>query len=163
MPDKSSLPLHARVHDKVTGGELEAAADELLALGDMPSKQASAMAHGYLKNINGGFGDKLGIEYRHEHSRVRASSNGGFNLRGVVEVLEEAGLDPTAEIAKVLAIQGEGALSPEMRAKINLELLQYVHPKLKAVEHSGKVEVDDSQIDKRLEQLLGKAHGRGRR
>lgn len=56
----------------------------------------------------------------------------GINLRAVAEVLESYGLDPTVEFAKVLQI--EGALEPEVRARMLLEIMQYVHPKLKSVE-----------------------------
>lgn len=56
----------------------------------------------------------------------------GINLRAVAEVLVSYGLDPTVEFVKVLQI--EGALEPEVRARMLLEVMQYVHPKLKSVE-----------------------------
>lgn len=56
----------------------------------------------------------------------------GINLRAVAEVLSSYGMDPTVEFVKVLQV--EGALEPEVRARMMLEILQYVHPKLKSVE-----------------------------
>lgn len=56
----------------------------------------------------------------------------GINLRDVAEVLLTYGLDPTVEFAKVLA--DEGALEPEVRARMCLEIMRYVHPQLKSVE-----------------------------
>lgn len=98
----------------------------------------------------------------------------GFNLRAVVDVLTAEGLDPTAEIAKILKAQkpvmhrngtpaldadGEPLMEPvldgDTRAKVLLELQQYVHPKLKAVEvkMTGPT-MSDEQIDARLKHLL---------
>ncbi len=99
-----------------------------------------------------------------------------INLRGVVDVLSEFGLDPTVELARVITgrrkmldrsgnpvldEQGqpvtEPILSDEMRTKVLLELQQYVHPKLKAVEMVvKKAELTDEQVDARLQQLLAK-------
>lgn len=101
----------------------------------------------------------------------RTTANQGkkkFNLRGIVEVLEEYELDPTAEIAKALRATKRGrnaegeeinvpVIDADTRAKISLALLEYVQPKLKSVEvkHTGP-ELTDEQIDKRIEALIGK-------
>ena len=108
-------------------------------------------------------------------------SNGRMNLRGVVEVLQEFGLDPTAEIAKVLTgskplldRSGEPVLDKlgqpqyvplidiDMKAKILLELQQYVHPKLKSVEVTvKKQELSEDQVDARIAALQAKRLVRG--
>ena len=52
----------------------------------------------------------------------------------------------------------EPILGDEMRTKVLLELQQYVHPKLKAVEMTvKKAELTDEQVEARLQQLLAKA------
>lgn len=104
-----------------------------------------------------------------------------MNLRGVVEVLQEFGLDPTAEIAKVLTgskplldRSGEPVLDKlgqpqyvplidiDMKAKILLELQQYVHPKLKSVEVTvKKQELSEDQVDARIAALQAKRLVRG--
>lgn len=104
----------------------------------------------------------------------RTTNPRGFNLRGVLEVLQDCGLDPTAEIAAILQAekpvlrrngevvldeQGEPLMEPsldiDMRAKVLLELQQYVHPKLKAVEMTvKKPELTDEQIERRITALL---------
>lgn len=109
--------------------------------------------------------------------RTSPNKNGKMNLRGVVEVLSEFGLDPTVELARVLTghrkvldrsgnpvLDTEGQpitepiLGDEMRTKVLLELQQYVHPKLKAVEMTvKKAELTDEQVEARLQQLLAKA------
>lgn len=102
-------------------------------------------------------------------------SNGRLNLRGVVEVLQEFGLDPTAELARVLTgskplldRSGEPVLDKdgqpqfvplidiEMKTKVLLELQQYVHPKLKSIEVVvKKAELSEEQIDQRIKALQG--------
>lgn len=105
-----------------------------------------------------------------------AAKTGGFNLRAVADVLAAEGLDPTIEIIKILNEQRprtyrngtpvldengepitEPALDSDTRARVLLELQQYVHPKLKAVEikMTGPV-LSDEQIDARLQHLLSK-------
>ena len=91
-----------------------------------------------------------------------------FSLRGVVEVLEEYGLDPTAEIAKALNATDTKSLpdgsvvevpkiDAETRAKLSLSLLEYVQPKLKSVEVINKgPELTDEQIEKRIEALVAR-------
>lgn len=102
----------------------------------------------------------------------------GFNLKGVMEVLAEHGLDPTAEIAAILMARKpvtkrdgtpvydpetlqpltEPALDIDLRAKVLLELQQYVHPKLKSIEHTVKPsELTETQVEARLAALLERA------
>lgn len=114
---------------------------------------------------------------RHASSAATLKGNRsgkGFNLRAVVDVLEAEGLDPTAEIAKILKAEvpvlnrdgspmlgadGEPIMKPvldgDTRARVLLELQQYVHPKLKAVEvkMTGPT-MSEEQIDQRLRHLL---------
>lgn len=97
-----------------------------------------------------------------------------FNLRAVVEVLEEFGLDPVAEIARTLqetkpvldkktgeqlVIKGKKQTTPALdidtRARLLMGLTEYVHPKLKSVEMTVKTpELSDEQVDARLAALL---------
>ncbi len=106
-----------------------------------------------------------------------AQANGAkFNLRAVREVLEDYGLDPFAELAQVLqrtetrkkrdaegnVIEGEfeevHVISGVDRAKVLVELGQYVQPKLKAVEMKVEdvTKLSEEQIDQRLGKLLSK-------
>lgn len=81
----------------------------------------------------------------------------GINLRKVADVLEEEGLDPTVEIVRV--VKGD-LLDPGLKAKVMLELLSYVQPKLKSVEINATVtELSPEERQKRLAYLLGKANG----
>lgn len=88
-------------------------------------------------------------------NQTRATPRGRINLKAVAEVLQERGLDPTSEIVDVLEAKRivkvfdkalgmeveveEPVLDPDTRARINLELLQYVQPKLKSIEVKAKV------------------------
>lgn len=94
-----------------------------------------------------------------------------INLRKVAEVLESYGLDPTETIADALVpvvtvdpdtgVQmDEHRLSTEQRAHIALELMQYLHPKLKAVEmkiDGTLAGMTQEQLDNRLQLLLARA------
>lgn len=102
----------------------------------------------------------------------------GINLRAVSEALVEEGLDPATEFARILRgrpavdaggnpvidpVTGDQArvydLDTDVRARMLGEILQYVQPKLKAVEvkMSGMLELSDDQLNARLEALLAKA------
>lgn len=119
-----------------------------------------------------------------EGQRTSANrSRSGFNLRGVCEVLEEFGLDPVAEVSRILmerkpvTVIQEGQVVPvldangqpktqpsldiETRTKVLMELTNFVHPKLKAVEMTvKKPELSDEQVEARLVELLGRASKR---
>ena len=103
-----------------------------------------------------------------------------FRLRQVAEACIDAGLDPAAEILRaltervpVLDRSGQPVLDhsgepltidrvdAETRLRTLNELLQYVQPKLKAVEVklSGHLELTTEQLDSRLGSLLAKAAG----
>lgn len=58
-----------------------------------------------------------------------------LNLKAVAEILVEEGLDPTRELVRI--IKKEGALDPEVRARLLTTLMEYVHPKKKSVEITG--------------------------
>jgi hypothetical protein len=101
-----------------------------------------------------------------------------FNLRAVADVLQDYELDPIAELAQVIMNEeplrkrdGTTVVDPETgkpvmtkqihgidRAKVLIELAQYVTPKLKAVE----VKVEDKralpadEIDRRIAALMAK-------
>lgn len=101
-------------------------------------------------------------------------SSSKFNLRGVIEVLAEHGLDPVAELSKtlmetrpqldkkgeiVLDSKGKQLMVPildlETRTRALASLIEYVHPKLKSVEMTvKKAELTDEQVEQRLAALL---------
>lgn len=58
-----------------------------------------------------------------------------INLKAVAEVLETYGLDPTEEVIKL--IQG-GELDSDLCARLYMDLLEYVQPKLARTELTGK-------------------------
>ena len=86
-----------------------------------------------------------------------AKKPGRINLRAVAEVLAEDGLDPAAEMVRILKAQvplrdrqgmivmdSEGkaimqdVVDSDVKLRMLNELLQYTQPKLKAVEVTGK-------------------------
>lgn len=104
---------------------------------------------------------------------------GRINLRAVAEVLAEEGLDPAAEMVRILREQipvttrhGDPVIDPETgkqrmvdavdtdtKLRMLNELLQYTQPKLKSVEVKvdPSSELTDEQLDKRIAALLAKA------
>lgn len=116
--------------------------------------------------------------YRGRHAGLVASKiPGKINLKAVAEACMDEGLDPAAEIARVLneltpltkngnAVIGEDGkpimvplVDPDTRLRTLNELLQYVQPKLKSVEvkMSGALELSNEQLDQRLAALIAKA------
>lgn len=92
---------------------------------------------------------------RRQPAKSRSKRGRGINLRMVAEVLEAEGFDPTLAVIKVL--RKKGAVDDKTRAMIALEILQYIHPKKKAIEHSGKLELTADQVELRLRALMEKA------
>lgn len=76
----------------------------------------------------------LGLQSGKKYSRKQGKGWGKFDLKSVIEVLEEHGLDPIEEIVKVLE---KGEIKDEISVRAWLELANYVHPKKKAVELTG--------------------------
>lgn len=69
-------------------------------------------------------------------------------------ILEELGVEPAKELIKMALeedAKGQLALSSDQRIKIWSELLQYQQPKLKSVEHSGKVDQELTIIVKKFD------------
>lgn len=119
----------------------------------------------------------------HGHARQRSSSTKGegrhrINLRAVSEALIEEGLDPAAEIIRILktkvplhtrngvpVLDASGkpvmvdAIDADTKLRTLNEMLQYTQPKLKAVEMkvSGHLDLNEEQLDQRLAALLAKA------
>ena len=88
--------------------------------------------------------------------KKRSSTRPGkINLRAVADVLTQEGLDPAAELIRIIR---SGTLDAKTQASVLNELLQYTQPKLKAVEVKSKVELNDDQIDQRLAELMNKAN-----
>jgi hypothetical protein len=144
----------------------------------MPPVPYDGMSH---KNV---VADNSGITFarpgRGSVGKRAGNVGGGFNLRGVIEVLTEFGLDPVAELAGALKKQKqvcerdedgrlvpakdakgnpvyENALDEQIRVKVLMELTNFVHPKLKAVEMTvKKPELSEEQIDKRVAALVAR-------
>jgi len=108
----------------------------------------------------------------------QANRSGTINLKSVAQACIDEGLDPAAEIARVLRTQvpardrsgavivGEDGkpvmidlIDPDTKVRTLTELLQYNQPKLKAIEMkiSGTLEMSSEEIDARLTALLAKA------
>lgn len=110
-------------------------------------------------------------------ARTSSKRPGKINLKAVAEACIDEGLDPAAEIARVLQAStpltkngkevlddnGNPIMVPLVDADTRLrtlnELLQYVQPKLKSVEvkMSGALELSNEQLDQRLAALIAKA------
>lgn len=59
----------------------------------------------------------------------------GVNLRAVAEVLDEYGMNPAEEVIRLIR---EDRLDDEMKARLMMEMLEYVQPKLQRTELTGK-------------------------
>lgn len=115
-----------------------------------------------------------------DHSKhgTKRGPGGRLNLRAVADACVDAGLDPAAEIVRVLQAKkpaldraGKPILGPDglpieideidmdTRLRTLNEILQYCQPKLKAVEvkMSGSLEIPSEQLDQRLQALIAKA------
>lgn len=111
-------------------------------------------------------------KYRQSKSPTR------INLRAVSEVLADYGMDPAAEMVRILTAtipvtdsdgspvldeNGEPLTTPALDADTRLrfmnELLQYTQPKLKSVDvkidHTA--DLTDDQLERRITMLLAKA------
>lgn len=58
-----------------------------------------------------------------------------INLKAVAEVLQSYDLDPTEEVIKLIQA---GKLEPDLCARLYMDLLEYVQPKLARTELTGK-------------------------
>jgi len=76
------------------------------------------------------------------------------NLRAVAEVLNEYGLNPAVMIVE--AVQS-GKLDEKTKAGIGLSLIEYLQPKLKAVDHKIETKLTEEQAEAQLKALLAKA------
>lgn len=108
----------------------------------------------------------------------KSRSNTRINLRAVSDVLSDYGMDPAAEMVRILTAEipltardgspvlddkGEPLMTPALDADTRLrfmnELLQYTQPKLKSVDvkidHTA--DLTDDQLNKRIGMLLAKA------
>lgn len=109
---------------------------------------------------------------------VRHGDKGRISLRAVADACVDAGLDPAAEIVRVLQTKKQATdrwgnpvfdedgkpvevdqIDSDTRLRTLNELLQYTQPKLKAVEvkMSGTLEIPSEQLDQRLAALIAKA------
>lgn len=112
------------------------------------------------------------------NGKRKARSNTRINLRAVSEVLSDYGMDPAAEMVRILTAKepvldtdgapildenGEPMTRPTLDADTRLrfmnELLQYTQPKLKSVDvkidHTA--DLTDDQLNRRIALLLSKA------
>ena len=109
---------------------------------------------------------------------VKHGDHGRISLRAVADACVDAGLDPAAEIVRVLQTKKQATdrwgnpltdpdgnpievdqIDADTRLRTLNELLQYTQPKLKAVEvkMSGTLEIPSEQLDQRLQALIAKA------
>lgn len=87
-----------------------------------------------------------------------------MNIKAVVDVLIDEGMDPTTELVRVLKGEPDPedptkrifALTPPDRAKLLATLMEYVHPKRKAIEFEDKTPVRGAELDAKLSMLLGR-------
>lgn len=128
--------------------------------------------------------DRMGanppLSGRSNAGRVTSKDKSKVNLKAVAEALIDEGLDPAVEIARVLKgrpvldangkpvkdpVTGEPMVEhlvePDVRLRTLNSLLEFVQPKLKAVEvkMSGTLELTNEQLDQRLAMLLSKVQG----
>lgn len=121
--------------------------------------------------------DTSSTHARQVSSSTKHHSPHRINLKAVAEACIEEGLDPAVEITRALNKQiplfKNGAqvfddnglpvmvhlVDADTRLRTLNELLQYVQPKLKAVEvkMSGNLELSSEQLDQRLSSLIAKA------
>lgn len=93
-------------------------------------------------------------------SQVRRSPAKPFNLKGVADVLIDAGLNPAEEILRVMP-----ELDPDVKARMMATLLEYIQPKLRAIEMTGKnggpIELSMTADERaaRIAELQAKLHG----
>lgn len=90
------------------------------------------------------------------HKKSNGRPPGSINkrtalIKPIVEALKEANHDPLLELLKDLP-----TLEGPMRAKINLELLDFLYPKKRAVEHS--LTTEQSEILQRWEEFKTKPY-----
>jgi hypothetical protein len=79
----------------------------------------------------------------------------GINFKGVMRALEAEGIENPLQ--SIIAALKSPNLNVKEKMMVELELLQYIQPKLKAVEHSGKVELTEDETAARLKYLMSKA------
>lgn len=113
-----------------------------------------------------------------EHKRGAIDGRGRMNLRAVAEACIQEDLDPAVEIVKALkakrpkmmsngmpVLDEEGQpvyvdeLDLDTKLRMYDRLLEYVQPKLKAVEVklNGNLELSSEQLDQRLAALIARA------
>lgn len=125
------------------------------------------------------FASAHGQPTRGAHDAARQSKTvNKINLKAVAEALIDEGLDPAAEIARILKgrpmlddngnplvdpVTGQEVMQhlvdEEVRLRTLNTLLEFTQPKLKAVEvkMSGNLELSGEQLDQRLSALIAKA------
>lgn len=97
------------------------------------------------------------------NGRSKGKNGRGFNFRMLADVLEaesakDGGLDIAQAIVDALK---SNKLDEKTKLLAQLELLQYLQPKMKAIEHKGKIELDSETVDARLKYLMEKIGATG--
>jgi hypothetical protein len=97
------------------------------------------------------------------NGRSKGKNGRGFNFRMLADVLEAesakaGGLDIAQAIVDALK---SNKLDEKTKLLAQLELLQYLQPKMKAIEHKGKIELDSETVDARLKYLMEKIGATG--
>jgi len=104
------------------------------------------------------FSPQLGSHTRN----TRGRRGRGMNFKLLADILhEEAALPDGFDLASTIVelLKDPVRLDAKTKLAASLELLQYIEPKKKAIEHHGKVELDDESLRERLQYLLSKARG----
>jgi hypothetical protein len=152
----TGLSTHERVSRELGGKAGEHAAPGTFEILEKPAKRSTQA------------GSKRGKRY--------------FDLNSVADVLLDHGLDPSVELARILKPEqkrdnvGQPLYGPDgkpvmidqlaapERARVLLELQQYVHPKLKAIEITQKtVEPTPEEVRAEIQRLVDKAKAGGSR
>lgn len=131
-----------------------------------------------VQDLAGANAPLTGRQHPAQRSLARYPGTPKINLRQVAEACLEEGLDPATEIVRVLRGRpmvddaGNEVIDPatgapvmvhdvesDVRLRTLNSLLEFVQPKLKAVEvkMSGSLELSDEQLDARLKALIAKA------
>lgn len=91
------------------------------------------------------------MSFKPGHKKIGGRAKGVPNrfTRSVLQICEEMGYDPVAGLIE-LATRGEEESNRVTAAK---ELMKYIYPQRKAIEHSGSV---DTGLQQMIESLEGK-------
>lgn len=95
------------------------------------------------------------MRYKLGHSKTGGRTAGTPNKKTerLMDLLGEYGIEPIKEIVNLLP-----SLTPKEQVDVYRDLLSYIYPKRKAIEHSGETtspltELSDDELDARIAKL----------